>query len=49
VYGQENFDWVVETAANYAIERAQEQKEGMDNLTWGEYVKKSTVKKTLFA
>jgi len=47
--GQENFDWVVETAANYAIERAQEQKEGMDNLTWGEYVKKSTVKKALFA
>jgi len=47
--GQENFDWVVETAANYAIERAQEQKDGMDNLTWGEYVKKSTVKKALFA
>ena len=47
--GQENFDWVVETAANYAVERAQEQKEGMDNLTWGEYVKKSTVKKALFA
>jgi len=47
--GQENFDWVVETAANYAVERAQEQKDGMDNLTWGEYVKKSTVKKALFA
>jgi len=47
--GQENFDWVVETAANYAIERAQEQKDEMDNLTWGEYVKKSTVKKALFA
>lgn len=39
--GQENFDWVVETAANYAIEKAQSQKEGADNLTWGEYVKRS--------
>ncbi len=37
--GQENFDWVVETAANYAIERAKAQKPGMDNLTWGQYVK----------
>ena len=37
--GQENFDWVVETAANYAIEKAQSQVEGADNLTWGEYVK----------
>jgi glutathione synthase/RimK-type ligase-like ATP-grasp enzyme len=39
--GQENFDWVVETAANYAIERAMLHKEGTDNLTWGEYIKKS--------
>jgi glutathione synthase/RimK-type ligase-like ATP-grasp enzyme len=39
--GQENFDWVVETAANYAIERAQAQKPDMDNLTWGEYVRSS--------
>jgi glutathione synthase/RimK-type ligase-like ATP-grasp enzyme len=39
--GQENFDWVVETAADYAIERAKKQKEGTDNLTWGEYVKTS--------
>lgn len=39
--GQENFDWVVETAASYAIERALAQKEGMDNLTWGEYIKRS--------
>jgi len=46
--GQENFDWVVETAANYAIERAQEQKEGMDNLTWGEYIKRSAGKSPLF-
>lgn len=39
--GQENFDWVVETAANYAIERAMLHKDGVDNLTWGEYIKKS--------
>ena len=37
--GEENFEWVVETAATYAIERAQSQKPGFDNLTWGEYVK----------
>ena len=46
--GQENFDWVVETAANYAIERAMEQKDGMDNLTWGNYIKKSADKSPLF-
>lgn len=44
--GQENFDWVVETAANYAIERAQMHEEGKDNLTWGEFVK-SGVNRTL--
>lgn len=37
--GQANFDWVVETTANYAIERAKAQKPGQDNLTWGKYVK----------
>jgi glutathione synthase/RimK-type ligase-like ATP-grasp enzyme len=46
--GQENFDWVVETAANYAIEKAQERKSDTDNLTWGEYVKRSTSQKPLF-
>ena len=40
--GQENFDWVVDTAANYAIERAKAHVEGQDNLTWGEYVKGAT-------
>jgi hypothetical protein len=38
--GQENFDWVVEAAANFAITKAQSQQEGKDNLTWGEYVKR---------
>ncbi len=46
--GQENFDWVVETAANYAIERAQQQDPEKENLTWGEYVKKSTLQQTLY-
>ena len=45
--GDENFEWVVETAANYAIERAMENKEGLDNQTWGEYVKRSTTGQTL--
>lgn len=39
--GEENFEWVVETAANYAIERAMAQKDNQDNLAWGEYVKRS--------
>jgi glutathione synthase/RimK-type ligase-like ATP-grasp enzyme len=45
--GEENFSWVVETAANYAIEKAMEHKEGQDNLTWGEYVKRGATKKSL--
>jgi glutathione synthase/RimK-type ligase-like ATP-grasp enzyme len=40
--GEENFEWVVETAANYAIERAMALKDNQDNLTWGEYVKRSS-------
>ena len=45
--GQENFDWVVETAAIFAIEKAEQQDDKKDNLTWGEYVKRSAAKKTL--
>lgn len=45
--GQENFDWVVETMANYAIERALENKGGVDNLSWGEYVRSSANHKPL--
>jgi len=40
--GQENFDWVVETAATYAIEKALAHKDGQDNLTWGEYVRRGS-------
>lgn len=36
--GQENFDWVIETAAEFAIERALEQERDLDNLTWGMFV-----------
>jgi hypothetical protein len=39
--GEDNFNWVVETAADYAIERASTHREGADNLTWGEYCKHS--------
>ena len=46
--GAENFEWVVETAANYAIEKALAQDPNKDNLTWGEYIKKSSAKKKLY-
>ncbi len=39
--GEENFQWVVETAANYAIELALQQKEGQSFLPWGEFVKRT--------
>jgi glutathione synthase/RimK-type ligase-like ATP-grasp enzyme len=45
--GEENFEWIVEISANYAIERALAQKADSDNLTWGEYVKRCVNKKPL--
>jgi hypothetical protein len=36
--GQENFEWIVEAAANMAIRRAKAHKQGQNNLTWGEFV-----------
>ena len=39
--GEANFEWVVEHAANYAIELAMAQKEGEVNIDWGEYVKRT--------
>jgi len=45
--GQENFEWVVETAATYAIEIAQLANPTTDNLSWGEYIKKSVKQKSL--
>lgn len=45
--GDENFEWVVETAANYAIEKALTLKDNLSNLTWGEYVKTSATQQPL--
>ena len=45
--GEENFEWVVETAANFAIEKAMSHVENGDNLTWGDYVKRSSAKQPL--
>lgn len=37
--GEENFEWVVENMANYAIERAQQQDVSKGNLSWGDFMK----------
>lgn len=39
--GEENFEWVVETAATYAIERAQAHRAGQSNLTWGTFMQQA--------
>ena len=39
--GQQNFEWVVEAAADMAIARARQQRPGSDNLTWGTFVRHS--------
>jgi hypothetical protein len=36
--GQANFDWIVENAANMAIEKAQNHKANQTNLTWGSFI-----------
>jgi len=43
--GPENFEWVVEHAALYAIERAQAQKSGKTNLSWGSFIQGSVKNK----
>ena len=45
--GEDNFEWVVDTAASYAIERALDHKPGQDNLTWVEFIKQSSQHKPL--
>ena len=45
--GQKNFDWVVEAAANMAIDRAGKAKKGQDNLTWGTFVSSSVANQPL--
>lgn len=39
--GEANFEWVVEHMASYAIERAQAQEFGKDNLTWGTFIRQA--------
>ncbi|WP_419213096.1 ATP-grasp domain-containing protein [Maribacter sp. X9] len=39
--GQENFDWIVEHSAKYAIEKAKEHKPKQNNTSWGEFVRNS--------
>jgi len=46
--GKENFDWVVETAAVFAIEKAESYEPGKDNLTWGEYIRRGADGKRLY-
>lgn len=36
--GEENFEWIVEAAANMAIRRAKNHKPGENNLSWGEFI-----------
>jgi len=36
--GEENFEWIVEAAANMAVKRAKNHKPGKNNLTWGEFI-----------
>jgi len=45
--GEENFEWVVENAANMAIERALAHKDGADNLTWGTFMRNAIDGKTI--
>ncbi len=39
--GQANFDWIVEHAARFAIEKALAHKENQNNCSWGEFVQRA--------
>lgn len=41
--GQENFDWIVEHSAKYAIEKAKEHKPKQHNTSWGGFVRNAVV------
>ncbi|HNO11034.1 MAG TPA: hypothetical protein PKI67_08905 [bacterium] len=45
--GEDNFEWIVEHAAQMAIERAKNHKPGQNNLTWGTFVKSFAADKPL--
>ena len=36
--GEENFKWIVEAASEMAIRRAVNHREGINNLTWGDFI-----------
>lgn len=44
--GADNFEWIVEHAAQMAIERAQTQKAGKMNLSWGTFMQKAVAEHT---
>ena len=41
------YDVISAKDGSEAIEKAKQQEDGKDNLTWGEYIKRSTSGKTL--
>lgn len=43
--GEQNFEWIVEAAANMAIRRAKEHNDSGMNLVWGSFVNQSTKSK----
>lgn len=45
--GEENFEWVVEAAANMAIRRAKKHKDNQNNLTWGNFIESFVCAKEL--
>jgi len=45
--GEKNFEWVVEAAANMAINRAKDHIPGGNNLTWGNFVNSFVNNKSL--
>jgi glutathione synthase/RimK-type ligase-like ATP-grasp enzyme len=47
--GEDNFEWVVENAANMAIDRAKRHKKGAINLTWGKFIAEAVKNKRVNA
>lgn len=43
--GQENFDWVINAAAQMCVKRAKAQRPDRDNLTWGTYIRNAAAGK----
>jgi glutathione synthase/RimK-type ligase-like ATP-grasp enzyme len=41
--GSDNFEWVVEHAALFAIEKAESHKPGQNNCTWGSFISDSSM------